>query len=150
MVDDHSQLAYSEVLPDETGRTCAGFLERASAHFAEHARSRIERVMTDSAFAYKNSAVFQAAVAGLGARQKFIRSIAHGRTARSRDSIARWLRNGPMRGGGSPVPSALRASLSGSRNTTLGEATPRPEELVLPLGCQQRDGRVHLDPHSSM
>ena len=26
MVDDHSRLAYSEILPDEQGATCAGFL----------------------------------------------------------------------------------------------------------------------------
>jgi hypothetical protein len=26
MVDDHSRLAYAEVLPDEKGVTCAGFL----------------------------------------------------------------------------------------------------------------------------
>jgi hypothetical protein len=29
LVDDHSRLAYSEVLPDEKGPTCAGFLNRA-------------------------------------------------------------------------------------------------------------------------
>ena len=29
LVDDHSRLAYSEVLPDEKGPTCAAFLERA-------------------------------------------------------------------------------------------------------------------------
>ena len=29
LVDDHSRLAYSEVLPDEKGATCAGFLARA-------------------------------------------------------------------------------------------------------------------------
>ena len=29
LVDDHSRLAYSEVLPDEKGPTCAGFLDRA-------------------------------------------------------------------------------------------------------------------------
>nr|AHE14767.1 integrase core domain protein [uncultured bacterium] len=29
LVDDHSRLAYSEVLPDEKGATCAGFLTRA-------------------------------------------------------------------------------------------------------------------------
>ncbi len=36
LVDDHSRLAYSEVLPDEKGATCAGFLERAIDYFAEH------------------------------------------------------------------------------------------------------------------
>ena len=29
LVDDHSRLAYVEVLPDEKGATCAGFLDRA-------------------------------------------------------------------------------------------------------------------------
>lgn len=34
MVDDHSRLAYSEILPDEKGPTCAGFIRRAAAYFA--------------------------------------------------------------------------------------------------------------------
>ena len=33
-IDDHSRLAYSEILPDEKGPTCAGFLDRAAAWFA--------------------------------------------------------------------------------------------------------------------
>jgi len=33
-VDDHSRLAYVEVLTDERGTTCAGFLRRAGAFFA--------------------------------------------------------------------------------------------------------------------
>ncbi len=36
LVDDHSRLAYSEVLPDERGATCAAFLERAIGYFAGH------------------------------------------------------------------------------------------------------------------
>jgi ABC-type polar amino acid transport system ATPase subunit/transposase len=35
MVDDHSRLAYSEVLADEKGATCAAFLRRAATAFAE-------------------------------------------------------------------------------------------------------------------
>ena len=31
VVDDHSRLAYSEILPDEQGPTCAAFLSRAAA-----------------------------------------------------------------------------------------------------------------------
>lgn len=34
LVDDHSPLPYSEILPDEKGPTCAGFLQRAAAYFA--------------------------------------------------------------------------------------------------------------------
>lgn len=36
LVDDHSRLAYSEVLPDEKGTTCAAFFTRATAYFAAH------------------------------------------------------------------------------------------------------------------
>ncbi len=71
LVDDHSRLAYSEILTDEKGTTCAGFLLRAAACFADHGIRRIERVMTDNAFAYRYS--IADAVAQLGARQVFIR-----------------------------------------------------------------------------
>lgn len=73
MVDDHSRLAYSEIHDDEKVDTCAGFLTRAAAYFAGHGITRIERVMTDNAFAYRRGRAFLATVAALGARQKFIR-----------------------------------------------------------------------------
>jgi transposase InsO family protein len=72
-VDDHSRAAYAEVLPDERGATCAGFLRRAAAHFADLGIARIERVMTDNALNYRRSAEFAAALADLGARHKLIR-----------------------------------------------------------------------------
>jgi transposase InsO family protein len=71
LVDDHSRLAYSEILTDEKGATCAAFLARAAAYFAAHGIDRIERVMTDNAFAYKYS--LTSVCAALGARQKFIK-----------------------------------------------------------------------------
>jgi transposase InsO family protein len=71
LVDDHSRLAYSEVLADEKGATCAAFLTRAVAYFAAHGIDRIERVMTDNAWAYKYS--LRDVCAAIGARQKFIR-----------------------------------------------------------------------------
>jgi transposase InsO family protein len=71
LVDDHSRLAYSEILPDEKGATCAAFLARAAAYFAAHGITRIERVMTDNAWAYRWS--LRAVVTELGARQKFIK-----------------------------------------------------------------------------
>jgi hypothetical protein len=43
LVDDHSRLAYSEILPDEKGPTCAGFLLRAAAYFATFGITRIEQ-----------------------------------------------------------------------------------------------------------
>jgi len=71
LVDDHSRLAYSEVLPDEKGATCAAFLARGAAYFAAHGIARIERVMTDNAWAYKYS--LRGVCSTIGARQKFIK-----------------------------------------------------------------------------
>jgi transposase InsO family protein len=53
LVDDHSRLAYSEILPDEKGPTCADFLARAIDYFVAHGITRIERLMTDNAWAYR-------------------------------------------------------------------------------------------------
>lgn len=69
LVDDHSRLAYSEILPDERGPTCAAFLLRAARYFAHHGIPTIERVMTDNASAYRWS--LRQIVADLGARQLF-------------------------------------------------------------------------------
>jgi transposase InsO family protein len=55
LVDDHSRLAYSEVLPDEKGPTCAAFLGRALDYFAAHGITHVQRLMTDNAWAYKYS-----------------------------------------------------------------------------------------------
>jgi transposase InsO family protein len=71
IVDDHSRLAYSEILADDKGPTCAGFLLRAAEYFAAHGITRIERVMTDNAFAYRYS--IGQTCAALGITQVFIR-----------------------------------------------------------------------------
>lgn len=71
LVDDHSRLAYSEVLPDEKGTTCAAFLERALAYFAAHGITRIERLMTDNAWAYRYS--LRQLCTTHGIQQKFIK-----------------------------------------------------------------------------
>jgi len=71
LVDDHSRLAYSEILPDETGPTCAAFLRRAISFFAGHGITRIERLMTDNAWAYRWS--LRAVCAEHGITQKFIK-----------------------------------------------------------------------------
>jgi transposase InsO family protein len=71
LVDDHSRLAYSEVLPDEKGPTCAAFLQRAIGYFAEHGIDRIERLITDNAWAYRFS--LREVCADHGIQQKFIR-----------------------------------------------------------------------------
>jgi hypothetical protein len=71
LVDDHSRLAYTEVLPDEKGPTCAAFLTRGAAYFAAHAIPDIQRLMTDNAWAYRWS--LREVCTQLGIRQTFIK-----------------------------------------------------------------------------
>ncbi|HEV7756403.1 MAG TPA: IS481 family transposase [Mycobacteriales bacterium] len=52
-VDDHSRLAYAEVLTDEKMTTCAGFLHRAVAWFRDTHGVTVRRVLTDNAKAYR-------------------------------------------------------------------------------------------------
>jgi transposase InsO family protein/transposase-like protein len=54
-VDDHSRLAYAEVLAREDAVACAAFLRRAVAWYAELGIT-VERVMTDNARAYRSRA----------------------------------------------------------------------------------------------
>ena len=72
MVDDHSRVAYTEILDSETGEACAGFMLRAAQWFAGLGY-RIDRVMTDNAFAYTNSSAFGAVLDTIGASHKRIR-----------------------------------------------------------------------------
>ena len=50
-VDDHSRVAYVEVLEDEKGETAAGFLRRAVAWYARLG-VRVERALTDNGSCY--------------------------------------------------------------------------------------------------
>jgi len=70
LVDDHSRLAYSEVLSDEKAATCAAFLRRAGAFLSRYGIA-VARVMTYNGPAYRRGREFRAAVAELGARQVF-------------------------------------------------------------------------------
>ncbi|ATZ27886.1 Integrase core domain protein [Streptomyces lavendulae subsp. lavendulae] len=73
-VDDHSRLAYSEIHPDEKVATCAGFLTRAAAFFHHHGITRIERVLTDNAWAYRKGLAWKTVLAHLGASGKLTRA----------------------------------------------------------------------------
>jgi transposase InsO family protein len=52
-VDDHSRLAYSEVLDDETGPTAAAFWLRAAAFFAAHGIT-VTEVLSDNGSCYRS------------------------------------------------------------------------------------------------
>lgn len=66
-IDDHSRLAFAQILPDEKGTTCAAFLAAAAEFFARHG-IRIREVMTDNAKNYTVSAAFQQQLAVLDAK----------------------------------------------------------------------------------
>jgi len=51
-VDDHSRLAYAEVLTDEKAVTAAGFLRRAVAFYRRYG-IKVERVLTDNGACYR-------------------------------------------------------------------------------------------------
>jgi transposase InsO family protein len=55
-VDDHSRIAYCEVLAGQGKDASCAFLERAVAWFADAHAIRIERVLTDNGHAYRSHA----------------------------------------------------------------------------------------------
>jgi len=69
-IDDHSRVAYVEVLPDEKGQTCADFLARATVFFAKKGVT-VRRTMTDNGVGYV-SKIFADAIKALG--QKHLRT----------------------------------------------------------------------------
>jgi len=71
-VDDASRLAFVQVLPTDHGPMAARFLLDAAAFFAEHG-IHIQRIMTDRAFSYTLSRVFQTVVQRLQLRHKVTR-----------------------------------------------------------------------------
>ncbi|GAB3006223.1 IS481 family transposase [Saccharothrix stipae] len=52
-VDDHSRLAYTEILPDETKQTAVAFWTRAQAFFHAHGIT-VKRVLTDNGSCYRS------------------------------------------------------------------------------------------------
>jgi transposase InsO family protein len=71
-VDDHSRLAYSEILSDETGPSCAAFFERAIRFYRDH-QIHVERVLTDNALAYRTGFDFHRVLDEHGIGHRLIR-----------------------------------------------------------------------------
>lgn len=71
-IDDHSRLAYAEVLPGQDAESCVRFLERALAWYREQGIA-VERVLTDNAKAYHSRAWLEAAHR-LGLERRYTRA----------------------------------------------------------------------------
>ena len=71
-IDDYTRLAYSEVLSDEKDLTCAGFLHRAWAWFADH-DVRVRRLLTDNAMVYRRGTNWGWVCVAWQLKRRFIR-----------------------------------------------------------------------------
>jgi transposase InsO family protein len=71
-IDDYTRLAYSEVLPDEKDLTCAEFLHRALAWFADHG-VRVRRLLTDNAWVYRRGTNWGWVCSAWQLKRRFIR-----------------------------------------------------------------------------
>ena len=70
-IDDHSRLAFAQLLPDETARSAISFLHAALAFFAKH-RITAKRLYSDNGACYRAHAM-ATAVAALGLKHRFTR-----------------------------------------------------------------------------
>ena len=71
-IDDHTRLAYSEVLADEKDTTCAGFLHRALAWLAGQGVT-VRRVLTDNALACRHGGDWGWVCAAWQVKRRFTR-----------------------------------------------------------------------------
>jgi transposase InsO family protein len=91
IVDDHSRLAYVELLDDERAPTVTGFVERALAWFADHGITA-KRLMTDNAFVNARNHSLRALLERQGIRQlltKPYRPQTNGKVERFHQTMAR-------------------------------------------------------------
>ncbi|MFN2471244.1 MAG: IS481 family transposase [Gaiellaceae bacterium] len=65
VVDDHSRLAYAELLPNERADTVVAFTKRALRFFETHG-IQAKRLMTDNAWCYTHSRDFRSLLAARG------------------------------------------------------------------------------------
>jgi transposase InsO family protein len=142
-VDDHSRLAYVEVLGDERAQTCARFWRRAHHWFALLGVT-VARVLTDNGVGHR-SRLFGAALADTGVRhqrtrpyrqqtngkvERFKRTLLEGwayqrlyRSNAARDhALPGWVHRYNMH---APTPSSAAGHLSAASTTSLATTTSR-------------------------
>jgi transposase InsO family protein len=70
-IDDHSRLAYAEILPSESPTDCARFLRRATSWYHDHG-VHVERVISDNGNGYRSFA-WRDTCAELGIQRRYTR-----------------------------------------------------------------------------
>jgi len=129
-VDDHSRLAYTEILPDETKTTAAAFWARAHAWFTARGIT-VERVLTDNGSCYRSRA-FAAALAATAVihkRTRPYRPQTNGKVERFKCATRRMVVSPAQPGG-------TRREVPGS------DGLPDAERLMGTRACQLTRGRV--------
>ena len=144
-LDDHSRLAYTEILADERKDTAAAFLARAHAWYAA-AGITIERVISDNGACYRSrdlgampapsSASPTSAPAPTGPRP----------TAKSSASTAPWPTNGPTPAPTPPKPNAAPPLTPGCTPTTITGDTPHSAASHPPAASPTSPGRTPRPP----
>jgi transposase len=144
-IDDHSRLAYAEVLGDEKASTAVGFLRRALWFFARHG-VRVERVMTDNGSAYR-AHTHRLACQRLGLKHRFTRPYRPRTNGKNR---ALHPDADPRMGQGSPLRQQRRAHQHARRLAQPLQLhptprQPRPQATRLPP--DQSAWELHLAAH---
>lgn len=114
-VDDHSRVAYVEVLPDECGDTASGFVRRALAWFRTRG-VRVRRILTDNGSCYRARSL-RATCRALHLAHRRTRPYTPAPTAKPGDSFRRCCVNGPTRGRTTPRPIGPACCPAGSSTT---------------------------------
>lgn len=89
-VDDHSRLAFSQMLPDQKSSTTVAFLQQATAFFGEHG-IRIRSLLTDNGSCYR-SQEFRRYCLELGMHHRFTRPYTPGTNGKAERFIQTALR----------------------------------------------------------
>jgi Integrase core domain/leucine-zipper of insertion element IS481 len=138
-LDDHSRLAYTEILPDERKETAAAFLARAHAWYAA-AGITIERIISDNGACYR-SRDWAAACAALAITHKRTGLTGRRPTAKANASTGPWPANGPTPAPMPPRPSGALPLTPGCTPTTITGDTPHSKASHPPAAsptCQDR------------
>jgi len=123
-IDDHSRLAYAELLPDETKESAVGFLTRALAWCEGHGVSAVG-VMTDNGSAYRSHA-FRDALVDKAITHRRTRPLyaAHQRKGRALHPERPRFANGPMQSPSKARQNAPPPCPHGSAITIATDPTP--------------------------